>query len=316
MDYESTYHENVMSSQASKKTTIGVFDSRVAAERAVADLKAAGYRDDQISLVAKNADGKTTRADGSGETHAGEGAAIGLATGAGAMTLGSLAMSFGIIPVIGPILAVGPLAAALISGVAGAAAGGLAGALIGWGIPEEDAKYYEGEVYAGKYLVTVDTTDKAKDTWGVFSKHGGYDRTRARTASASTDVGGQTVKLHEEHLTANKEQVKTGSVGVRKEVHTEQKSIVVPVESEEIVIERHSVNQGGRPGDIQREEIRIPVKEERVAVGKETVVKEEVSVGKRKVQGQQEVTGEVRSEELIVETDGKAKVRDEKKSGK
>jgi hypothetical protein len=159
-------------------TTVGVFGTREAADRAVLDLKRAGYRDDQIGVVGKNASGKTVKTDGAGETNAAEGAAIGAAAGAGAMALGSLAVTFGIIPVIGPILAVGPLAAALISAGAGAAAGSLTGALIGWGIPEEDAKFYEGEVGAGRYLVTVDEGAEY-DARGVFTRHGGYDRATA-----------------------------------------------------------------------------------------------------------------------------------------
>jgi hypothetical protein len=160
-------------------TTVGVFTTREAAERAVADLKRSGYRDDQIGLVGKNADGKTVKTDGSGETHAGEGAAIGAAAGAGVAGLVSLGVSFGVIPVIGPILAMGPLAAALVSAAGGAAAAGVAGALIGWGIPEEDARYYEGEVKAGRYLVTVDRGNRTDDARGVFTRHGGYDRTTA-----------------------------------------------------------------------------------------------------------------------------------------
>jgi hypothetical protein len=160
-------------------TTVGVFKTREAAERAVADLKKSGYRDDQIGVVGKDASGKTVKTDGTGETNAAEGAAIGAAAGAGAMALGSLAVSFGVIPVIGPVLAVGPLAAALISAAGGAAVAGIAGALIGWGIPEEDAKYYEGEVKAGRYLVTVDRDDRMDDTRGTFTRHGGYDRRSA-----------------------------------------------------------------------------------------------------------------------------------------
>ena len=159
-----------------KATKVGVFSTRAAAERAIADLKQAGYRDDQIGLVGKNAEGKTVRTDGTGETHAGEGAAIGAVAGAGLMAAGSLAVSFGVIPVIGPILAVGPLAAALISAAGGAAAAGIAGALVGWGIPEEDAEYYEGEVKAGRYLVTVDQGPREYDTREIFGRHGGYDR--------------------------------------------------------------------------------------------------------------------------------------------
>ena len=158
-------------------TTVGVFANRESAERVIADLKKDGYRDDQIGLVARDASGKTVKTDGAGKTNAGEGAAIGAAAGAGAMALGSLAMSFGVIPVIGPILAVGPLAAALISAAGGAAAGGLVGALVGWGIPEEDAKYYEGEVKAGRYLVTLDRGNRSEDPWPIFTRHGGYQRT-------------------------------------------------------------------------------------------------------------------------------------------
>ena len=164
--------------KAACTTQVGVFNTRDAAERAVSDLKAAGYRDDQIGLVAKDERGRTTRTDGAGD-NAAEGGAVGAAVGAGAMALGSLAVSFGVIPVIGPVLAVGPLAAALISAVGGAAAGGVAGALIGWGIPEEDARYYESEVTAGRYLVTVEC-GQGDDAREVLRRHGGYDRTTAR----------------------------------------------------------------------------------------------------------------------------------------
>jgi hypothetical protein len=163
-------------------TKVAVFSTRAAAERAVADLKAAGYRDDEVGLVARDERGNAVRTDGAGETHAGEGAAIGAAAGGAAMALGSLAVSFGVIPVVGPVLAVGPLAAALISAAGGAAVAGVAGALIGWGIPEEDAKYYEGEVHAGRYLVTVNRGARADDPGAVFTRHGGYDRTTAPRA--------------------------------------------------------------------------------------------------------------------------------------
>ena len=96
------------------------------------------------------------------------------------MALGSLAVSFGVIPVIGPVLAVGPLAAALISAAGGAAAGGIAGALIGWGVPEEDARFYEEEVKAGRYVVTVHGS-RAADARTVLTTHGAYDRTTMPT---------------------------------------------------------------------------------------------------------------------------------------
>ncbi len=167
---------------ATCNTTVGVFATRDAADQAVADLRRAGYRDDQIGVVAKDAGGRTVKRDGSGaeETNAAEGWAIGAAVGGGALALGSLAVSFGVIPVIGPVLAVGTLGAALLSAAGGAAAGGLVGALIGWGIPDEDARYYEGQVHAGKYLVTVEC-GQGDDARSVLSRHGGYDRATAPT---------------------------------------------------------------------------------------------------------------------------------------
>jgi uncharacterized protein (TIGR02271 family) len=292
------------------QTTVGVFESRAAAERMVAELRAAGYRDDQIGVVAKDERGNAVRTDGAGDSHAGEGAAIGAAAGAGALALGSLGMSFGVIPIIGPILAVGPIAAALISAAGGAAAGGIAGALIGWGIPEEDARYYESEVKAGRYVVTVHG-DRPAEARALFTRHGGYDRASAgtaRTATATAATGGRTMEVKEERLRADKEQVNTGEVEVRKEVHTEHKQINVPVEREEVVIERRPAS-GHATGEIKAEEIRIPVKEEQVRVSKEAVVKEEVSVGKRKVHDTQTVSGDVKKEEVVVETEGDAKVR-------
>ena len=156
-------------------STVGVFATRQAADRAVADLKAAGYRDDQIGLVGKDSSGKTVKSDGAGETNAAEGAAIGAGIGAATGAGIGAAVWFGLIPVIGPILAVGTIGTILLNAAGGAAAASLAGALIGHGIPEDDANYYEGEVKAGRYLVTVDA-DGRDDARGVFTKHGGYGR--------------------------------------------------------------------------------------------------------------------------------------------
>jgi hypothetical protein len=175
---EANLEDFLMATSTATPTKVGVFATREAADRAIAGLKKAGYKDSQIGLVGKNSEGKPVKLDGAG--HAGEGAAIGAATGAGAMALGSLAISFGVIPVIGPILAVGPLAAALISAAGGAAVAGIAGALIGWGVPEEDARFYENEVQAGRFLVTVDRGDRTNhDPYTVFTEHGGYDRSTA-----------------------------------------------------------------------------------------------------------------------------------------
>jgi len=132
-----------------------VFNSVTDAQQAVTALEGEGIPRDRISVVAnKNAAGYDTGAgvDKASDVvaDAGIGAAIGgvgglLLSVAGAITL----------PVIGPILAAGPIAAALTGAGIGAAAGGLIGALTESGIPEEHAKYYAEGVRRGDVLVTV-----------------------------------------------------------------------------------------------------------------------------------------------------------------
>jgi len=170
----------IVMATAQDSAVIGVFKSRTDADRAVDELIREGYSRDQIGVVAKDPDGKTRTRGASDEGNAGEGAAIGAATGAGVAGLVSLGISFGVIPAIGPILAVGPLAAALISAGAGAAAAGLAGALMGWGVPENEAKFYEGEVNSGRYLVTLKDTDDSAAAWDVMKRGGGYNYSSSR----------------------------------------------------------------------------------------------------------------------------------------
>jgi len=112
-------------------------------------------------------------------------------------------------------------------------------------------------------------------------------------------------------LRVQKERVAVGEVNVRKEVVTEKKTLEVPVEREEVVITRKPVSGKATAGDIRAEEIRIPVSEEKVHVSKDTVVTEEVSVGKRKVQGTEHVDETLRKEKIRVDQEGKADVRTE-----
>jgi hypothetical protein len=169
-----------MPKNATCNTTVGVFTTREAADRAVAELKRSGYRDDQIGLVGKDSSGRTVKTDGSGskDNNAGEGAAIGLAAGAAAGTAVGVGVLAGVIPVVGPVLALGTLGTILLNAAGGAAVAGLAGALIGWGIPDEDARYYESEVKAGRYLVTVEC-GQGDDARDLLVRHGGYDRATA-----------------------------------------------------------------------------------------------------------------------------------------
>jgi len=298
-----------MPNRKKHNAVVGVFETKARAEQAIADLKAAGFDDDKIGMVYRGEDGKTVKTGAAEETYAEEGAVAGAVAGAAGGALVGAGIMAGVIPVVGPVLALGTLGTILVNAAGGAAIAGLTGALIGWGIPEEDAAFYENEVKSGRYLVTVEANGRALEAREALHKRGGYDRagwTAVRADRANTlaeggfrDEGGRVIQLSEEHLRARKE-VETGEVDVRKEVHTEQRQITVPVEREEVVIERRPAG-GKAAGDMRAEQIRIPVKEERVKVTKEPVVREEVTVGKRKVRESRTVSGEVCKEELVVD---------------
>jgi len=308
-----------MPRQKKRHTVIGVFETRARADQAVAQLKKGGFDDADIGMVYRDAEGKTVKTGAADDTYAEEGAVTGAVAGAAGGALIGAGIAAGVIPVIGPVLAIGTLGTILLNAAGGAALVGIAGALVGWGIPEDDATFYENEVKGGRYLVMVDTKDRQDRARAILHTHGGFDRAgwtairadRANIASEGSfrTEDGRTFQLREEQLKANKTTEKTGDVAVRKEVVTEHKKLTIPIEREEVVIERRPA-RGGRSGsaEMKSEEIRIPVKEERVKVSKESVVKEEVSVGKRKVQDTKTVEGDVRREELRVESGG-ARVR-------
>jgi uncharacterized protein (TIGR02271 family) len=297
-----------------RPTVVGVFHDRGRAQEAVRALKQAGFRDDQIGVVAqdKEAAGAVTEKKGS---HAAEGAVAGVAAGAGVGALWALGIAAGFLPVIGPVIAGGLLASVLASAAGGAAVAGLVGALVGLGVPEEDAHYYEGEFKSGHAIVTVKAEGRSDEAWEVLSRHGAYNRQTQNAASAAAGTlkagGGRKIEVREEELRATKRPVQTGEVRVRKEVVTENQTLQVPVTREEVVIERHPASGPAAPGaDVRAgEEVRIPVMQEKVHVEKEAVVTEEVSVGTRKVQDTQAVSGTVRKEQVKVDQEGDVEVR-------
>ncbi len=155
---------------------VGVFYTRPEAEAAIRDLRTAGFSDDRIGMVARDAQGHMVAEKG-GETLAEEGAAAGAVVGAGAGALVGLGVLAGTIPVIGPVLAIGTLGTLLLNAVGGAAVLSVVGALVGMGIPEDEAKYYENEVHGGRFLVTVDADSRGTEAWSVLHRSGGYNRT-------------------------------------------------------------------------------------------------------------------------------------------
>ena len=181
------------------KKIVGVFKTEHEASQAIQELKQHGFQADDISVIARNKQDLNAIHDETG-TKAPEGMASGATTGGllGGLTgllagIGALA-----IPGIGPIIAAGPIAAALAGAAVGAGAGGLVGGLIGLGIPEEDAASYDQHVGEGRILVMVDAdTSKADEINSVFSSFNSVHSNRtvdqnvhgARSEVENTAVG-------------------------------------------------------------------------------------------------------------------------------
>ncbi len=162
----------------SKKSVFCISTSREQADRIVDGLKNANFSNNDISALFPDkgttrdfAHEKSTKAPEGAITGAGTGGVVGGALGwiAG---IGALA-----IPGVGPFIAAGPIIAALSGAAIGATVGGIAGGLIGLGIPEIEAKRYEGKIKEGNILISVHTENsdeisKAKD---IFTHAGAQD---------------------------------------------------------------------------------------------------------------------------------------------
>ncbi|MBP1871835.1 hypothetical protein LPJGGPFB_03851 [Ensifer adhaerens] len=144
------------------KTVSGLFDTYDQASQAVRELKAFGIPDDDVSMVASNAEGRYKVDDAEGAaTGAGTGAGLGAAVGGAGGLLTGLGLLA--IPGVGPVVAAGWLAATAAGAAAGAVAGGAVGGIIGAltdsGVPEEDAHVYAEGVRRGGTLVTARVAD-------------------------------------------------------------------------------------------------------------------------------------------------------------
>ena len=152
------------------KVVIGIYKTRMLAEKAVEALKTIGFLTNDISVLMPSTSGPQNFAL-TNESKASEGAATGASTGA--VIGGTLGMLVGFgtlaLPGIGPFMAAGPIMAALAGAGLGGAIGGIGGALVGMGIPEYEAKRYEGFIKEGGILLSVHAANseevvKAKDS--------------------------------------------------------------------------------------------------------------------------------------------------------
>lgn len=172
------------------KAVFCIATSEFQAESIVNELKVAGFADNDISVLFPD---KTGTKDFAHEQHtkAPEGAVTGASTGG--VVGGALGWLAGIgalaIPGVGPFIAAGPIMAALGGAAVGAAVGGIAGALVGMGIPEYEAKRYEGKIKAGNILISVHTenSDETKRAKEIFEQAGAQDISSSSEAGVKED---------------------------------------------------------------------------------------------------------------------------------
>jgi hypothetical protein len=174
---------------AKNRSVFGIYFTRESAENGIIALRDVGFSSSAVSVLLPESLGPRDIATEKA-SKAPEGVAAGATTGAvlgGALGwlvgLGALA-----IPGLGPFLAAGPLVAALAGVGAGGVVGGLTGALIGVGIPEYEAKRYEGQLKKGGILISVhcDSSDEIKRAKDILDRTGAEDISSTAEASAGS----------------------------------------------------------------------------------------------------------------------------------
>ncbi len=175
----------------SNKSVFCLVTTKLQADQIVNRLQSSGYPYEDISVLFPD---KATSRDLGHEKNskAPEGAATG--AGTGGLLGGTLGLLVGIgalaIPGVGPFIAAGPIMAALSGAAAGAALGGITGALIGMGIPEYEARRYEGKIREGRILISVhtDTADEVRVAKEILEAEGAEDIGVSGEASVPEDA--------------------------------------------------------------------------------------------------------------------------------
>jgi uncharacterized protein (TIGR02271 family) len=190
-------------------------------------------------------------------------------------------------------------------------------------MPQEEATYYQRELESGRIIVTVQSYGHQQQAYTILY-HFGADYARTDPAQV---VNVHTVQLCEEVLEPHVQSVEIGEVSIRKVVVTEEKTTIVSIMREELLIERHPVSpdqpsyqrdHSDRSNHLicriveigEGETIRIPARSEQILTEKRPVVTEEPLVGKREVREIQRYTDTVQREEARIEREGKVTVRE------
>ncbi len=182
-----------------------IAQSETIANKIVERLKSAGFSDGDISVLFPD---KSSTRDFAHEknTKAPEGATVG--AGTGGVIGGTLGLLAGIgmlaIPGVGPFIAAGPIMASLSGIAVGATVGGITGALIGMGIPELEAKLYEGKIKGGNILISVhsDDSDEVAKAKKIFESEQATDISTGSVSGVSDSEPSETTRDYARAKTA------------------------------------------------------------------------------------------------------------------
>lgn len=294
------------------KTVIGLFDDFSQAQQVVQALVNGGFRREEVSLVRSDPNGEFSGSVSTGEGNGGHGggALAGAGTGAALGGLAGLLVGLGAlaIPGVGPIIAAGPIAAALGGAGIGAVAGGLIGTLTDLGVPETEARYYDEGVRRGGTLVAVKADDdEVNNAVNIMNRFGAVDiqqraatwsdqptETGATSTTMSTTPAGSatTTSTHVDmpHTTSAASTMGT-TVGTVSETRdtatatnmtTNQGEIRVPIVEEQLQVGKRQVQEGG--AHIHTEIVEQPV-QANVTLREENVVVERRAVDRPLTEG-------------------------------
>jgi uncharacterized protein (TIGR02271 family) len=251
------------------KSVVGVYDRLETARSVVSDLVDAGFDRDMLNIVANDPDGSYAGyidTDG-----AGDGAATGAGVGATIGGIGGLLVGLGAlaIPGVGPVIAAGPILAALTGAGIGAVTGGLIGALVDLGIPEEDAHLYSEGLRRGNILVVAQVPDnrvneasRIMQRSGLLDIHQQADTWRSEgwegyPATASTANATRNMNVRQDRMDTTRSGSRTTDGTATRSKDGEETFEVV---QEEVKIGKRAVEGGGvRVHSYVRE---VPVEEE------------------------------------------------------
>jgi stress response protein YsnF len=305
------------------KTIVGMFDSYTSAQQAATELEALGFTDTDVSMLTS----VRTRdaivpddADLRAAVHPDTGERVGIGAGVGA-TLGGLAgLLVGIgalaIPGIGPLVAAGPIVAALTGAGFGAATGGLVGGLTALGVPPEHAAFYAEGIRRGGTLLTVRADDaRAQQVADVLARFGAVDvdKQAARwqrdandfrwsddTAKAEDE---RRIPIYEEDVQIGKRAVESGGVRVTSKVVETPVTEEVTLREEHVRVDRRPADRPVDPSalDAVGGTVEFAERSEEVVVDKTARVVEEVVISKDVDQHVEKVTETARRTDVQVE---------------